>query len=294
MRPPRSGGSDAEWFWPCNAPGRGIPTCPVPGAGVFAADTQVSVHVLKFGSSILASASAYRSAAEEVRTEVARGAKTVVVVSAMAGTTDSLLACARTVATSPPDSLIGPLLATGEEASVALLAIALVSAGVPALGLPSWRVPIQTRGALRDADPVDVDADAIARALESHDAVVLPGFVGLDPTGAVSLLGRGGSDLTAIFLGHALGAAEVRLVKDVDGIYPADPKRFPHVEPLPRATWDEARGVGGGVVQSKALAYAERHAVGFRVASLGGRGTWVGGRSAPASSERAAIGERSP
>ena len=141
---------------------------------------------------------------------------------------------------------------------------------------------------------MDVDADAIAMALESHDAVVLPGFVGLDATGATSLLSRGGSDLTAIFLGHVLGAAEVRLAKDVDGIYPADPKRLPDVEPLPRATWDEARGVGGGVVRTKALAYAERHAVGFRVASLGGRGTWVGGRPAPMSSERAAVVERSP
>ncbi len=254
----------------------------------------MSIHVLKFGSSILTGPVAYRSVAEEVRAEVAGGAKAVVVVSAMGGTTDSLLAYARAVAPSPPDSLIGALLATGEEASVALLAIALMAAAVRARSLPSWRVPIHTRGALGDADPVHVDAEAIIAALESHDAVVLPGFVGLDATGASSLLGRGGSDLTAVFLGHMLGATEVRLVKDVDGIYPVDPKRFPGTEPLSRATWDEARSVGGGIVQDKALAYAERHILGFRVASPGGRGTLVGGRPAAMSSDRAQIGERAP
>lgn len=259
-----------------------FPTCPGPADGVLAADTEVSIRVLKFGSSILSSPAAYRSVAREVRTEVAGGAKAVVVVSAMGATTDSLLACARAVAASPPDSLLSALLATGEEASVALLAIALMAVGVPAMGLPSWRVPIHTRGALRDADPVDVDAQAIFAALETHDAVVLPGFVGLDATGTPSLLGRGGSDLTALFLGHVLGALEVRLVKDVDGIYPADPKRFAGMAPLARATWEEARRIGGDVVQSKALAYAERHVLDFRVAAPGGKGTWVGGRPAPA------------
>ena len=247
------------------------------------------LQVLKFGSSILSSPAAYRSVAEEVRMEIAGGAKVVVVVSAMGATTDSLLDCARAVAASPPDSLVGALLATGEEASVALLTIALMAGGVPALGLPSWRVPIHTRGALRDADPVDVDGEAILTALATHDAVVLPGFVGLDATGTPSLLGRGGSDLTALFLGHVLGAAEVRLVKDVDGIYPADPKRHPGLAPLARATWAEARRVGGDVVQDKALAYAERHVLDFRVAAPGGKGTWVGARPAADSTSAAAI-----
>ncbi len=253
---------------------------------------EVGIHVLKFGSSILSSPAAYRSAAEEVRGEVAGGAKAVVVVSAMGATTDSLLASARTVATSPPDSLVGALVATGEEASVALLAIALKAAGVPALGLPGWRLPIHTRGDLRDADPVAVDGQAILNALASHDAVVLPGFVGRDATGSTSLLGRGGSDLTALFLGHVLGATEVRLVKDVDGIYPADPKRFPGMAPLARATWSEARRIGGAVVQGKALAYAERNVLGFRVAAPGGTGTWVGARPSPERPILEAAGER--
>ena len=234
------------------------------------------VHVLKFGSSVLARPASFPGAAEEVRAEVAHGAKVVAVVSAMGDTTDRLLRAARAVGKSPPGHLLGPLLATGEEASVALLALALVSAQVRALGIPFWRVPVRTRGPLQAADPVAVDARAIETALATHEAVVLPGFVGLDSTGATSLLGRGGSDLTALFLGHALDAAEVRLVKDVDGIFPADPKKRPGLAPLPRATWAEARRTAGGAVQERALHFAERNRVAFRVAAPGGTGTWIG------------------
>lgn len=269
------------------------PNCLPPRDVLAAADIHLNIHVLKFGGSILANPSDYRSAAEEVREEVAGGAKVVVVVSAMGATTDALLASARAITSSPPDSLLSALVATGEEASVALLTIALVTAGVPAVGLPSWRLPIHTRGTLKDADPVDVDAEALAASLRSHDAVVLPGFTGRDVTGAVSLLGRGGSDLTALFLGHVMGASEVRLVKDVDGIFPADPKHCPGMAALSCATWDEARRVGGGVVQHKALAFAQRHDLAFRVASPGGSGTWVGGRLAPVGAS-AGIGERCP
>ncbi|WP_419934884.1 hypothetical protein [Candidatus Palauibacter sp.] len=128
-------------------------------------------------------------------------------------------------------------MATGEEASVALLALALESAQVRALGIPFWRVPVRTKGPLEAAEPVAVDARAIATALATHEAVVLPGFVGVDSTGATSLLGRGGSDLTA------------------------------------RA---EARRTAGGAVHERALRFAERHRVAFRVAAPGGTGTWIG------------------
>ncbi len=234
------------------------------------------VHVLKFGSSVLARPAAYRLAVEEIRAEIARDAKVVAVVSAMGDTTDDLLAAAREVAPSLPDLLMGSLLATGEEASVALLRLALATAGVGAAGMSFLCLPVRTRGPLGAADPVGVDARRIETALTVHDAVVVPGFVGVDATGVTSLLGRGGSDLTALFMGHALCAAEVRLVKDVDGIFPADPKRFPDIAPLRAATWSEARRAGGGIVQDRALRFAQRHRIPFRVAAPGGTGTWVG------------------
>ncbi len=242
------------------------------------------LHVLKFGSSVLRSPADYARVAAAVGAEIACDRKVVAVASAMGDATDSLLAAARAVTARPPERLVGALLATGEEASVALLTLALAAAGVEAVGLNARRTGIRTRGPLADADPVAIDAGRIRRLLRKGDAVVLPGFVGVDGSGAPSLLGRGGSDLTALFVGHALGAAEIRLVKDVDGVFSSDPRAARCPAPLATLTWEQAREIGGGVVQPKALDFAERRGLRFRVTGLGGRGTTVGkgeGWSAP-------------
>ncbi|MDE2974246.1 MAG: hypothetical protein OXU64_05910 [Gemmatimonadota bacterium] len=235
-----------------------------------------ALRVLKFGSSVLVRPELYRRAAEEVRAEVASGCRVVAVVSAMGETTDRLLAAARAVTDAPDDALLAALLGTGEEASVALLAVALDATGVSVSAFTRTTVPVRTRGPLQDADPVDVDTDRILSVLESVEVVVFPGFVGVDAAGTPSLLGRGGSDLSALFLGHALGAAEIRLVKDVDGIFPGDPRRKAEAGPFAYLSWEGARRIAGSVVQEKALAFAARHGLGFRVAAPGGRGTWVG------------------
>lgn len=235
------------------------------------------VRIFKFGSSVLARPRDYPRAAGVIGAETARGRKVVAVVSAMGDATDSLLSAARSVTPAPPDALLGALLATGEEASVALLVLALAARRVRATGFNARQLPVRTRGTLCDADPVAVDAGRLRSALCDHDAIVFPGFVGVDVTGAPSLLGRGGSDLTALFLGHALGAAEIRLVKDVDGIFPWDPRRRRARKPFREVTWEQLRTIGGGVVQPKAVDFAERRGLCFRVAGLGGRGTRVGG-----------------
>lgn len=235
-----------------------------------------TVAVLKFGSSVLACPQDYLRVADALKARVAEGRGIVAVVSAMEGQTDALLTAARSVSARPPDSLIGALLATGEEASVALLALALAARGVRAEGLKASRLPILTRGALDDAEPIAVDTAQLRSALDRSDVVVFPGFVGVDVTGAPSLLGRGGSDLTALFLGHALGDAEVWLVKDVDGVYPADPRTNPGIAAYEEMDWSEAIRVGGEIVQGKAVEFAAQHRLRFRVAGMGGRGTWVG------------------
>lgn len=237
--------------------------------------------VVKFGSSVLAGQEGYRRVAEHVRQEVAHGRKLIAVVSAMGNTTEALLSSAKAVASEPRDALVAALLSTGEEASVALLRIALADVGVPSAGFTAAQLCVRTRGALRDADPVAVDTRRICAAFACADVIVVPGFVGVDVTGVPSLLGRGGSDLTALFLGHAMGAAEIRLVKDVDGVFPGDPGRGSGLAPLRSVSWDRARCIGGGVVQDKALRFAARHRLGFRVAAMGGRGTWVGDPTPP-------------
>lgn len=236
--------------------------------------------VLKFGSSVLERPEDYRCAATEVSAEVGKGHKVVAVVSAMGRTTDDLLEAVKVVAQSPPHSVLVSLLATGEEASVALLSMALAAKGVRATEFTTAELPVYTRGPLEDADPVEVDSEKIVSALESADVVVVPGFIGMDGTGVPSLLGRGGSDLTALFLGHVLGA-EVRLVKDFDGIYPQDPRLVPDAVPFRFLSWEGVNRIGGDVVQIKAVDFAERHQLGFRVSALGGGGTWVGPLGTP-------------
>ena len=235
-----------------------------------------ALSVLKFGSSVLRGPEDYAGAAEEVRAEAGGGCKVVAVVSAMAGTTDALLAAARRVEPAPDDSQLGFVLASGEEMSAGMLALALAARGVSVRAFTRATAPIRTRGPLGNADPVGLESGTIISAFESSDVVVYPGFVGVDATGDPSLLGRGGSDMTAIFLGHLLGALEIRLLKDVDGICAVDPRERPDAAPLGYLGWEGARRIGGGAVQEKALAYAARHGVSFRVAALGGRGTWVG------------------
>lgn len=235
-----------------------------------------ALSVLKFGSSVLGRPEDYADAAREVGAEVGGGRKVVAVVSAMAGTTDALLAAAERVAPVPGGPELNFVLASGEEMSAGMLALALAARGVSARAFTRSDAPIRTRGPLDNADPAGLEAEPIRSHLESG-VVVYPGFVGVDATGEPSLLGRGGSDMTAIFLGHRLGARELRLVKDVNGICAADPRKRPDAVPMDYLGWEGARRIGGGVVQEKALAYATRHGVSFRVSSLGGgKGTWVG------------------
>ena len=235
------------------------------------------VAVLKFGSSLLADAAGFDAAASEIVRERAAGHRVRVVVSAMRGTTDRLLAEAKRLSAAPAGALVSMLLKTGEDASVALLAIALTSLGVNTHALPSGALGLTTRGPIDDAEPIGVDLTRLVGSLRTHDVVVVPGFAGEDANGTPSLLGRGGSDLTALYLAAELGAEEVRLVKDVDGVHPWDPHDPARPSrPLESASWSEVELMGNGVVQPKALRFAERLGIRFRVAAPGGRGTWVG------------------
>jgi homoserine dehydrogenase len=225
--------------------------------------------VLKFGSSVLRSEADLPAAVHEIYRWVRNGHRVVAVVSAIGASTEELLARAHAFGPSVNDHAVATLLATGEATSAALLSLALDRAGIPAAILDEVRLGLRTRGPILNSEPCGIDVPVLEQALENFSVAVVPGFVGRQDDGSVSLLGRGGTDLTAIFVAHHLGADRCRLIKDVDGIFEYDPASS---ERLPRRyrtlTWAEADRVNGGIVQAKAIHFAEQHNFAFEVAAL--------------------------
>ena len=229
--------------------------------------------VLKFGGSVLGTGRDYAAAVAEVKRHLRRGERVLAVVSALKGATDSLLADAHYFGPEPEPAATASLLATGEAASAAKLALALNAAGIEAALLDPSAIGLVTRGPLLDADPVGVDDEALRHALERSGAAVIPGFFGRDSSGGYALFGRGGTDLTALFLAHRLGARTCRLLKNVDGVYERDPAEG---QRAPRRyesiSWDDALKLGSRVIQPKGLHYARRERIEFDVAAVGASG----------------------
>lgn len=229
----------------------------------------MSTIVLKFGGSVLLDELHVRAAGEEAARFVRKGHRVVAVVSALEGTTDALLQRARGYGSKPHEFATALLLATGELTSAALLGLALDTLGVRVETLDAAAIGLRTEGDPLDASPLSLDVVAVNGALERARAIVVPGFVGKDGHRRTTLLGRGGSDLTALFLAQQLGAA-CRLVKDVDGLYEWDPaKPGPEPRRYSQLSWEGALDLDGAIVQHKAVRWARDHRLAFEVGSLG-------------------------
>lgn len=248
-----------------------------------AAAPEPEVVVLKFGSSILKDQSCAPAVASELYGHVRAGRKVVAVVSALGGQTDRLLADARALGLDHENELLPAYVAQGEEQAAALVAIACDRIGLDACALSVRELGIVAEGPVEHAHPVALHAEALSRAIAAHQVVVVPGFGAIGPHGRVVLLGRGGSDLTAVFLAAELGLKRARLVKDVDGLYDRDPASASG-KPLRfrRASWDDARRHGGALVQHDAIDLGQQRSVEIEVAALGRSDcTVVGEQSAP-------------
>jgi homoserine dehydrogenase len=235
------------------------------------------IIVLKFGSSVLRNENDLPAAVHEIYRWWREGFQVVAAVSALGNTTDELAQRAHSVCDQPGDELVAALLATGEAASTALLGLALNRSGIPATVLDAERAGLAADGPILDANLTSINTTTVLEALRDG-VVVLPGFVGKGPGGKTSLLGRGGSDLTALFVAHRLGAV-CRLIKDTDGLYTSDPNSTttPSATRFLRVSYATAARVGGGVVQPKAIDFAERHRLTFIVSGLGSsRATEIG------------------
>ena len=226
--------------------------------------------VLKFGSSVLRSAADLPAAVHEIYSWYRRGWRVVAIVSAIGNSTEALLRDAHAFCAEPEPSATAELLATGERHSAALLGIALDRAGVASRVVDPREIGLQTQGTVLDSEAVGVDRGRIEALLDEFPVVVVPGFFGYDSSGRLHLLGRGGSDLTAVYLANALGTRRCRLVKDVDGVYERDPalsapapsRRFVtmgYAEAVERATQ---------LIQPKAVRFLERFSASAEVAAV--------------------------
>lgn len=236
------------------------------------------IVVLKFGGSVLRSEDSVSSVVHEIYRWVRSGHRVVAVVSALGGVTDALLGRARGYHADPEPGALATLLATGEQTSVALVALGLNRAGIASEVADAARLGLKTSGGLLDAEPTALDAASLRAVLRRVPVVVAPGFVGLDGEGRTTLLGRGGSDYTALFIAHTL-RARCRLVKDVRGLYERDPARPGPLARVYRSIhWSDAQKLDGRIVQHKAVRFAQDHGLWFEVGAANAeQATLVGG-----------------
>lgn len=239
------------------------------------------VLVRKYGGSSLASIDRVRAVAGDLVRKRAEGYDLVVVVSAMGRTTDDLLHLARQANPDPPRRELDMLLTVGERVSMSLLSMALAAAGCPAISFTGSQVGIITDTSHTDARIVEVKADRVREALAAGQVVVVAGFQGVSVTREITTLGRGGSDTTAVALAAALRAVRCEILKDVDGVYSADPHRVPGARRHARLSYEQMRRIaaaGSGVIHARAVDYAARHRVPLLVGSSfrDGPGTVIG------------------
>ena len=226
--------------------------------------------VLKLGGSVLTDRDALRRAVHEIYRWHREGWRVIAVPSALAGVTDARLRAATDYSPRIRPHALAASLALGETQSAAELNLVLDRAGVPSVVLSPGAIGLRAAGPALDADPIDVNADRIRAALR-HSVAIIPGFLGIDAAGATVTLGRGGSDLTALFLAHRLRADKCRLIKDVDGLYRHDPALpGPPPDRYTAITWADALRLDGSIVQHKAVAFALEHAISFEVTRING------------------------
>lgn len=240
----------------------------------------MALIVQKYGGTSVGTVERIAAVADEVRAVRELGHQVVVVVSAMSGETNRLLAMAKAIDPQPNPRELDVLLSTGEQVTIALLSMCLESKGCPARSYTGGQVHIRTDDAYNKARILDIDHRRVAGDLAKGRVVVVAGFQGVDEHGNITTLGRGGSDTTAVALAAALSANECQIFTDVDGVYTADPRVVPDARRLDRVTYEEMlelASLGAKVLQIRAVEFARKYNVPLRVLSSfqPGQGTLI-------------------
>ncbi len=230
----------------------------------------MALIVQKYGGTSVGSIERIRNVAERVAKFKALGHQVVVVVSAMAGETNRLIELAKQIQKEPDPRELDVLLSTGEQVTIALLAMALKDLGLKAKSYTGGQVRILTDDAHTKARILSIDEDNIRRDLASGHVVVVAGFQGVDAAGNITTLGRGGSDTTGVALAAALKADECQIYTDVDGVYTTDPRIVPEARRLKTITFEEMlemASLGSKVLQIRSVEFAGKYKVRLRVLS---------------------------
>jgi len=230
----------------------------------------MALIVQKYGGTSVANTERIRAVARRVARYREQGDQVVVVVSAMSGVTDGLIKLAKEITPLPSEREMDMLLATGEQQTIALAAVALHALDVPAVSLTGAQAGIVTDGVHTKAKIRNITPGAVHRLLDAGNVVIVAGFQGRTAEGQITTLGRGGSDLTAIALAAALKADLCQIYTDVDGIYTTDPRIVPSARKLPEIAYDELlelAGAGAKVMQLRSVEFAKKFNVVFEVRS---------------------------
>ena len=230
----------------------------------------MALIVQKYGGTSVANVNRIKQVAKRVAKFNMLGHQVVVVLSAMSGETNRLITLAKEIQSEPDARELDVLVSTGEQVTIALLAMALKDLGLKARSYTGSQVRIVTDSAYTKARIVSIDEDALRADLESGHVVVVAGFQGVDEQGNITTLGRGGSDTTGVALAAALKADECQIYTDVDGVYTTDPRIVPNARRLNTITFEEMlemASLGSKVLQIRSVEFAGKYHVKLRVLS---------------------------
>ncbi|MDR1461700.1 MAG: aspartate kinase [Azoarcus sp.] len=230
----------------------------------------MALIVQKYGGTSMGSPERIKNVASRVAKFHAQGHQVVVVVSAMSGETNRLIALTKTLSKAPDPRELDMVISTGEQVSIGLLAMALQDIGIPAKSYTGGQVRILTDSAFTKARILGIDDAAIRGDLAEGKVVVVAGFQGVDGNGNITTLGRGGSDTTGVALAAALKADECQIYTDVDGVYTTDPRIVPEARKLDTITFEEMlemASLGSKVLQIRSVEFAGKYKVKLRVLS---------------------------
>ena len=242
---------------------------------------KMALIVQKYGGTSVGSAERIKNVAKRVAQTRAEGHNVVVVVSAMSGETNRLVALAHEMQEFPDPREMDVVLATGEQVTIGLLAMALKDIDVDAKSYTGWQVAVQTDNAHTKARIDHIDGDKIHADLKAGKIVIVAGFQGITADGDISTLGRGGSDTSAVALAAALKADECQIYTDVDGVYTTDPRVVPEARRMSTISFEEMlelASLGSKVLQIRSVEFAGKYQVRLRVLSSlqeGGEGTLI-------------------